>query len=72
MGNILEANILSGKLQAFSANESGDGELPCSNLDSDEDIRLSESDYEESEESANVIDNIPVNSDIYDSRDGTD
>ncbi|GFS52395.1 hypothetical protein TNCV_4850991 [Trichonephila clavipes] len=37
----------------------------CSNLDSDEDIKLSESDCEESEESADIIDNIPVNPDIY-------
>ncbi|GFX56602.1 uncharacterized protein TNCV_3954291 [Trichonephila clavipes] len=35
---------------------------------SDEDIRLSESDCEKSEESADVIDTIPVNPDIYVSR----
>ncbi|GFW08618.1 histone-lysine N-methyltransferase SETMAR [Trichonephila clavipes] len=40
-------------------------ELSCSYFDSDEDIRLSESDYEEFEESADKIDNIPVNPDIY-------
>ncbi|GFW13853.1 uncharacterized protein TNCV_2097341 [Trichonephila clavipes] len=34
-------------------------------VNSDEDIRLNENDYEESEESADVIDNIPVNSDRY-------
>ncbi|GFW89901.1 hypothetical protein TNCV_2979971 [Trichonephila clavipes] len=51
--------------EAFSENESDDGELSCSNLDSEEDIRLSESDCEESEESADIIDNIPVNPDIY-------
>ncbi|GFT90693.1 hypothetical protein TNCV_4074711 [Trichonephila clavipes] len=42
------ANLL-GKV---SENESDGGGLSCSNLDSDEDIRLSESDCEESEESA--------------------
>ncbi|GFV57808.1 hypothetical protein TNCV_3071871 [Trichonephila clavipes] len=40
------------------------------NRDSDEDIRLSESDCEESEEGADVIENIPVNPDIYDATDG--
>ncbi|GFX76175.1 uncharacterized protein TNCV_2144791 [Trichonephila clavipes] len=44
-------------------------QLSCSNLDSNEDIRLSGSDCEESEESADVIDNIPVNPDIYVARD---
>ncbi|GFV41983.1 hypothetical protein TNCV_2751641 [Trichonephila clavipes] len=39
--------------------------------DSDEDISLNESGCEEFEEGANVIDNIPVNSDVYVSRDGT-
>ncbi|GFW84909.1 hypothetical protein TNCV_681971 [Trichonephila clavipes] len=34
-------------------------------VDSDEDIRLNETYCEESEESADVIDNIPVNLDIY-------
>ncbi|GFV63602.1 uncharacterized protein TNCV_625971 [Trichonephila clavipes] len=48
------------------------GELSCSNLDSDEDMRLSESDCEESKENADVIDNIPVNLDIYVTRDGTE
>ncbi|GFV24913.1 hypothetical protein TNCV_883791 [Trichonephila clavipes] len=38
--------------------------------DSDEDVRLNESDCEESEESADVIDNISVNSDIYVAKDG--
>ncbi|GFW63820.1 uncharacterized protein TNCV_3744251 [Trichonephila clavipes] len=56
----------------LSENESDAGELSCSNLDSDEDIRLSESDCEESEEIADIIDNIPVNSDIYVARDGTE
>ncbi|GFW37234.1 hypothetical protein TNCV_5021321 [Trichonephila clavipes] len=40
--------------------------------DSDEDIRLSESDCEESEESADVIDNIPVNPNVYVARDGNE
>ncbi|GFW18394.1 uncharacterized protein TNCV_1184221 [Trichonephila clavipes] len=40
--------------------------------DSDEDIRLNESNCEESEESADVIDIIPINPDIYASRDGTE
>ncbi|GFT63470.1 hypothetical protein TNCV_869561 [Trichonephila clavipes] len=35
-----------------SENESDGGELPCSKLDSDEEIRLSETDFEESEETA--------------------
>ncbi|PRD21702.1 UNVERIFIED_CONTAM: hypothetical protein NCL1_51054 [Trichonephila clavipes] len=39
---------------------------------SDEDIRLNESNCEESEESADVIDIIPINPDIYASRDGTE
>ncbi|GFU34809.1 hypothetical protein TNCV_2320031 [Trichonephila clavipes] len=40
------------------------GELSYSNLDTAEDIRLHEGDCEESEKSADVIDNIPVNQDI--------
>ncbi|GFU37259.1 hypothetical protein TNCV_4272581 [Trichonephila clavipes] len=44
--------------------------VTCSNLDSDEDIRLSEYDCEESEESSDEIDNIPVNPDV--SRSGTE
>ncbi|GFS99233.1 hypothetical protein TNCV_1600721 [Trichonephila clavipes] len=39
---------------------------------SDEDIRLNENDCKEFEESAAVIDNIPANSDIYVTRDGTE
>ncbi|GFT16488.1 uncharacterized protein TNCV_281251 [Trichonephila clavipes] len=46
--------------------------LSCYNLNSDEDARLSESDSEESEESADVIDNIPVNPAIYVARDATE
>ncbi|GFV98548.1 uncharacterized protein TNCV_4848771 [Trichonephila clavipes] len=52
-------------LQETPENESDGGELSCFNLDFNEDIRLSESDCEESEESADIIDNIPVNPDIY-------
>ncbi|GFV78422.1 hypothetical protein TNCV_95791 [Trichonephila clavipes] len=48
----------------LSEKGSDDGELSCTNLNSDEDIRLRESDYEESEESVDEIDNIPVNHDI--------
>ncbi|GFW28301.1 hypothetical protein TNCV_4639681 [Trichonephila clavipes] len=48
----------------LSESESDGGELTCSNLDSDDDIRLSESDYEEPEESADVDDNIPVKPDL--------
>ncbi|GFT98878.1 uncharacterized protein TNCV_3792841 [Trichonephila clavipes] len=59
-------------LREISENESVDGELSCSNLDSEEDVRLSESDCEESEESADVIDNIPVNPDMYVARDSRD
>ncbi|GFT04952.1 uncharacterized protein TNCV_4744891 [Trichonephila clavipes] len=42
------------------------------NLDFDEDIGLNESDCGEPSESADVIDNIPVNPDVYVARDGTD
>ncbi|GFW12529.1 uncharacterized protein TNCV_817811 [Trichonephila clavipes] len=52
-------------LRDISENESDGGELSCSNLDSDEDIRLNESDCEESVENADIIDNIPVNADTY-------
>ncbi|GFS74683.1 hypothetical protein TNCV_3978161 [Trichonephila clavipes] len=46
-------------LRVISEDESDSAELPCSNLESDEDIRLRETDCEESEESADIIDNIP-------------
>ncbi|GFX20491.1 hypothetical protein TNCV_3488481 [Trichonephila clavipes] len=46
--------------------------LSFANLDSDEDIRLRKSDCEESEKSAEITDNIPVNPDIYITRDGTE
>ncbi|GFY06186.1 hypothetical protein TNCV_3108651 [Trichonephila clavipes] len=52
-------------LREISENESAGGEASCSNLDSDEDIRFSENDCEESEESVDIIDNILVTSDIY-------
>ncbi|GFT72234.1 retrovirus-related Pol polyprotein from transposon 412 [Trichonephila clavipes] len=51
--------------------ESDGGELSCSNSDADEDVGLNESDCEESEESADIVDNIPVNPDVYVSRDST-
>ncbi|GFX20391.1 hypothetical protein TNCV_3487491 [Trichonephila clavipes] len=40
------------------------GELSCSNLDSDEDIRFRESDCEESEENADEFDHIPCRTKI--------
>ncbi|GFW19157.1 uncharacterized protein TNCV_254841 [Trichonephila clavipes] len=43
-----------------------------SNLDSDEDVRLNQSDCKESEEKTDIIDYIPVNTDIYIARDGTE
>ncbi|GFV16912.1 hypothetical protein TNCV_4365121 [Trichonephila clavipes] len=49
-------------LLEISENESDGSELSFSNLDSDEDIRLSKNDCEDSEESADIIDNIPRNS----------
>ncbi|GFT57242.1 hypothetical protein TNCV_1692451 [Trichonephila clavipes] len=59
--NVLSLDEIADFLQEFSENESDGSELSCSNLGSDEDIRLNESDCEESEESADVIDNIPEN-----------
>ncbi|GFX03835.1 hypothetical protein TNCV_2114071 [Trichonephila clavipes] len=47
------------------------GEVSCSNLDSDEDLRLSESDCKKSEESADLIDNL-VNPDTYIARDDSE
>ncbi|GFV17553.1 uncharacterized protein TNCV_2385261 [Trichonephila clavipes] len=41
-------------------------------MDSDEDIRLSETDYEESEEKTDIIDYIPVNPVTYIARDSTE
>ncbi|GFW17863.1 uncharacterized protein TNCV_1134631 [Trichonephila clavipes] len=49
----------------LSENDSDGGGLSYSDLDSDEDIRLNERECKESEERADVIDNIPVNPDIY-------
>ncbi|GFV67036.1 uncharacterized protein TNCV_357211 [Trichonephila clavipes] len=60
----LSPDEIANLLRELSENESDGGELSCSNLDSDEDIRLSESDCEESGESADEIENIPVNRDI--------
>ncbi|GFX18773.1 hypothetical protein TNCV_3019301 [Trichonephila clavipes] len=48
------------KLQVCRSNSSRDLVM-----NSDDDIRLIESDYEESKESADEIDHIPVNPDIY-------
>ncbi|GFV65230.1 hypothetical protein TNCV_4572301 [Trichonephila clavipes] len=52
--------------------ESDGDELSCTNINSDEDIRLRESDCEESEENADIIENIPVNLDLYIDRDDTE
>ncbi|GFU68316.1 hypothetical protein TNCV_834431 [Trichonephila clavipes] len=52
-------------LREISENKSDGGERSCSNLDSDEKIKLSESDCEESEEKEDIIVNIPVKPDIY-------
>ncbi|GFW97805.1 hypothetical protein TNCV_1425681 [Trichonephila clavipes] len=52
--------------------ESDGSELSCSDLYSNENIRLSESDCEESEKSADTIDNIPVIAGIYIARDDTE
>ncbi|GFX00438.1 hypothetical protein TNCV_2090881 [Trichonephila clavipes] len=56
-------------LHKISENESNGGELSCSNLDSNDDIRLNESDYKES---ADMIDKIPVNPPTYVARDSTE
>ncbi|GFW20978.1 hypothetical protein TNCV_1714851 [Trichonephila clavipes] len=51
------------------------GSLPQINLgvqDSDENIRFKESHWEEPDESANVTDNVPVNTDIHVTRSGTE
>ncbi|GFX66947.1 hypothetical protein TNCV_4180721 [Trichonephila clavipes] len=50
--------------EELSENESDGSEMSCFNLDSDESIRLHEGDCKESEESADVIDNIPINPDV--------
>ncbi|GFW57936.1 uncharacterized protein TNCV_1418831 [Trichonephila clavipes] len=68
----LSTEEITNLLRELSENESDGGELSSSNLDSYEDIKLSESKCEESEESADVIDNIPVNPDIYVARGGTE
>ncbi|GFT07612.1 uncharacterized protein TNCV_4045671 [Trichonephila clavipes] len=66
----LSPDKIANLLREISENESDGGQLSCSNLDSVKDIRLSDSDCEESEESADIIDNIPVNIDIYIAKDG--
>ncbi|GFV87019.1 uncharacterized protein TNCV_5112371 [Trichonephila clavipes] len=68
----LSPNEIANLLREFSEKESDGAALFRSYLDSDEDIRLSESDCEESEESADEIDDIPVNPDIYVIRNGTE
>ncbi|GFV97560.1 uncharacterized protein TNCV_2040681 [Trichonephila clavipes] len=55
----------------LSENESDGGELFCSSFDSDE-RRLRENTVNESEESADEIDNIPVNPGVYVSRVNTE
>ncbi|GFT89773.1 uncharacterized protein TNCV_1665441 [Trichonephila clavipes] len=67
---ILSPDEIAYLLREFSENKLDGGELFCCNLDSDEDKRLSETDCEESEESATEIDNIPVNPDVYVTRKG--
>ncbi|GFX60190.1 uncharacterized protein TNCV_4533501 [Trichonephila clavipes] len=61
---------LANLLQELSENESNGGYLSCSNLNSDEDMRLSESDCQEYQESIEVIGTIPVKPDICIARDG--
>ncbi|GFW19046.1 hypothetical protein TNCV_253761 [Trichonephila clavipes] len=58
-------------LLEISEKESDGGELSCSNSDFDEEIRLSECVHEESDESADIIDTIPVKRDIYVAKDHT-
>ncbi|GFT07595.1 hypothetical protein TNCV_4045551 [Trichonephila clavipes] len=50
----LSPDDIANLLREISENESDGGELSCSNLHSDEDIRLSDSDCEESEEIAEM------------------
>ncbi|GFW43161.1 uncharacterized protein TNCV_1349251 [Trichonephila clavipes] len=59
------------ELQSLDTVQSEDQLTISSYLDSDENISSNESDGEESEESADTIDNISVNPDIYVARDGT-
>ncbi|GFV66264.1 uncharacterized protein TNCV_2736781 [Trichonephila clavipes] len=68
----LRPDEIANLLRKLSENESGGGELFCSNLDFDANIRVSKSDCEESEASADEIDKISVNLDIYVSRDDTE
>ncbi|GFX02012.1 uncharacterized protein TNCV_372011 [Trichonephila clavipes] len=68
----LSLNEIANSLRELSENESDGDVLSCSNLDSDDDILLHESDCDESDESADEIDNIPVNPNIYVTRNGTE
>ncbi|GFX82296.1 uncharacterized protein TNCV_973081 [Trichonephila clavipes] len=68
----LSTDEIANVLQELSENESDGDELSYSYLDSNKFLRLSESDCEESEDSTNEKDNIPVNPDIYVTRDGTE
>ncbi|GFW31308.1 hypothetical protein TNCV_2578891 [Trichonephila clavipes] len=52
-------------LRELSEKESDGGELSCSNLESDEDMTLCESNCEEPEESADEVHNIPTDPNIY-------
>ncbi|GFV52745.1 uncharacterized protein TNCV_2874161 [Trichonephila clavipes] len=59
-------SILAGKANSFTAEIAFSADNIFGGLRNfDEDIRLNESDCEESKESADVIDDIPVNPDIY-------
>ncbi|GFT28077.1 hypothetical protein TNCV_644651 [Trichonephila clavipes] len=62
----LSPDEITNLLRVISENESGVGELSCCNLDSDEDIKLSEIVCKESEEISNAIHTITVNPDMYD------
>ncbi|GFV97320.1 uncharacterized protein TNCV_2038301 [Trichonephila clavipes] len=68
----LSLDEIANLLRELSENESDGGELCCSNLASDQHIKLSKSDSEESVERADEIDNIQVNPDIYIARDDTE
>ncbi|GFV59160.1 uncharacterized protein TNCV_2339011 [Trichonephila clavipes] len=68
----LRSDEIANLLRELSENELHVGELSSSNLDSNKGIRFSKSDCEESEETADVIDNTPVNPDTYVTRDGTE
>ncbi|GFW48842.1 hypothetical protein TNCV_3900401 [Trichonephila clavipes] len=61
----LNQDEIANLLRNISENESA-------SLDSDEIMRLNERDCEESDESEDVIDDTPVNPDIYVARDGAE